>query len=399
MRRADLSEDRRRLLVPVLDHPGAFALVPPPPPRARDLIGLQGVGEKVARAREALDHLQRLSGVLPNPDLVTRTADRREAVRSSQIEGTYSGIDDLLAYEATGSDEGLPPDVQVTKNYVHALEHGLREVREKGLAAFSCVLIKEIHSLLVEGIDGHPGVPGEFRGAQNWVIGAGAGSRQIDQAKFVPPPVANIQACMDDLVGLLHYTPEEEDFYEFSIITRMAVVHAQFETIHPFSDGNGRVGRILLPLMLAAEDYPPVYLAGYLKDNQREYYDTLAGVQLRGRWAEWISFFATGVEAAVKESIDTSVALNAILAKWEEMAKEMRFRRNSVHIKLLRLMLSTPVLTADQTAKALGVSFPSASAALAKFEEMGVLALRKKQKRNRCFYAREVIELLNSPSK
>lgn len=183
MRKSDLSPERRGLLVPVKEYPGSFALVPPPTPRARDLVGLQGLEDKLVRAREALNTLQRLSAVLPNPDLVTRTADRREAVRSSQIEGTQSGINDLLSFEATGSDEGLPPDVQVTKNYVYALEYGLEQVRESGVTAFSCRLIKQIHVRLMEKVTSFQGIPGEFRDRQNWI----GGGLKIDQAKFVPP--------------------------------------------------------------------------------------------------------------------------------------------------------------------------------------------------------------------
>jgi len=395
MRKSDLSPERRGLLVPVREYSGSFALVPPPTPRARDLVGLPGLEDKLVRAREALDSLQRLSAVLPNPDLVTRTADRREAVRSSQIEGTQSGINDLLAFEATGSDEGLPPDVQVTKNYVYALEHGLEQVRESGVSAFSCGLIKQIHARLMEKVASFQGIPGEFRDKQNWI----GGGLRIDQAKFVPPPAEYIDPCMEDLLQVLHYTPEEEDFFEFSIIMRMAVVHAQFETIHPFIDGNGRVGRILLPLMLAAEGLPPVYLAGYLKENQREYYEALAGVQLRGRWAEWIRFFSAGVEAAVQEAIDTSVGLDAIVKKWEAIVADMGLRRQSVLHRFPRLMAGTPVLTANQVKDALNISFPSASAALAKLEEVDILVQRQPHRRNRCFYAKEVIELLDRAPK
>jgi len=396
MRKSDLAPDRRQLLVPVPEYSGVWALIPPPTPRAHDLVGFPGISDRATRARKALDKLQRLSTVLPNPELVTRTADRREAVRSSQIEGTYSGIDDLLAYEATGSNEGLPPDVRVTKNYVYALESGLDQVRAEGTAAFTSKLIKDIHARLVEGIEGYPGVPGEFRIKQNWIGGGG----NIYQAKFVPPPVDCVQSCIDDLLEVLQNKTAGDDHYEMSIVARMAVVHAQFETIHPFADGNGRVGRILLPLMLAAEGYPPVYLAGYLKDNQREYYDTLAGVQLRGRWAEWINLFSEGVEVAVQEAIDTAVGLNSILQKWESLVNGMGLRRQSIFHRMPRLMLGTPVLTANQVKHTLGVSFPSASAALAKFEELGVLVQLQPHRRNRCFYAREVIELLDrSPQK
>lgn len=395
MRKTDLSPDRRALLVPVEGHSGAFALIPPPTPSVHQLIGLQGLPGEISRAHAALANLKSLTDGLPNSDLVTRTADRREAVRSSQIEGANSDINDLLTYEATGSNEGLPPDVQVTLNYVTSLESGLQKVRSSGITAFTCSFIKEIHAHLMSGVTDYPGPPGEFRGKQNWI---GGGSK-IDQARFVPPPAGNVNACMDDLVSMLRYAPAEEDQLEMPIVIRMAVVHAQFETIHPFIDGNGRVGRILLPLMLAAESYPPVYLAGYLKDNQREYYDALAGVQLQGKWAEWIKFFATGVDAAVQESISTALGLEAILRKWKGIVEGLGRRRQSVLYRFPELMIGNPVLTAHQAKDALGISFPSASAALTMFEELGVLVQRKKHQRNRIFYAKDVIELLNRPAK
>ena len=392
MRKTDLSPERRKLLVPVVSHSGAFALIPPLTPRVDQLTGLQGLHGEVSRAHTALANLQTLSEGLPNPDLVTRTADRREAVRSSQIEGTNSGINDLLTYEVTGNDEGLPPDVRVTFNYVTSLEYGLQQVREHGITAFTSGLVKELHTRLMSGVD-YIWTPGEFRDKQNWI-----GGLKIDQARFVPPPADNVPDCMDDLTSMLQYVPADEDQIEIPIVIRMAVVHAQFEMIHPFFDGNGRIGRILLPLMLAAEGYPPVYLAGYLKDNQREYYDALAGVQLQGRWAEWIKFFAIGVDAAVQESISTALGLGAILRKWKDIVAGLGLRRQSVLYKFPELMLGTPVLTAHKAKDALGISFPSASAALALLEEKGILVQREKHQRYRIFYARDVIELLNRPA-
>ncbi len=392
MRKTDLSPERRKLLVPVASHSGAFALVPPLTPRVAQLTGLQGLQGEVSRAHTALANLKTLTEGLPNPDLVTRTADRREAVRSSQIEGTNSGINELLAYEATGSAEGLPTDVRVTLNYVKSLEYGLQQVRELGITAFTADLVKELHAHLMSGVD-YTWTPGEFRDKQNWI-----GGLKIDQARFVPPPADKVPDCMDDLISMLRYLPAEEDQIEMPIVVRMAVVHAQFETIHPFFDGNGRVGRILMPLMLAAEGYPPVYLAGYLKDNQREYYDALAGVQLQGKWAEWIKFFAIGVDAAVQESISTALGLEAILRKWKDIVVGLGLRRQSVVYKFPELMLGTPVLTAHKAKDALGISFPSASAALALLEEKGILVQREKHQRYRTFYAKDVVELLNRPA-
>jgi len=390
MRKRDLSPDRQKRLVPVDDYPGAWALIPPKTPHRLDEIS---VGEELSRAHSALDLLVDLSRRLPNPALITRTADRREAVRSSQIERTSSDMNDLLAYEATGSDEGMPPDVHVTRNYVVALEYGLEKVREDGASAIDCDLVKALHARLMDGADDN-GTPGRFRARQNWI----GGGTSIYDATYVPPPPGNVHACMDDLMTLLKYSPAEEEQMFLSVIIRMAIAHVQFESIHPFLDGNGRVGRLLLPLMLAAEGYPPVYLAGYMKEHQREYYEALAGVELKGKWSDWVRFFARGVESAAQESIRTGLALERVLERWTRAVVDLGLRSHSVLHRLPELMLGTPVLTAHKVKDALDVSFPSASAALKKMEELGILTRTNRYRRNRVFVATEVIEILNRPA-
>lgn len=386
MKRTDLSTNLQKRLVQSEDYPGAFALMPPATPRS---IQSKTILREVTRAHEALGALKISTANLPNPDLVTRTLDRREAVRSSQIEGTNSDMDQLLAYEATGSDEGLPPDVVVTLNYVKALEYGLSVVRGCGPGVLSCSLIKELHRHLMTGVD-YQGTIGEFRNKQNWI-----GGSRIYQARFVPPPPGHVSECMAELESFLQETAREEDMYEVPIVIRMAIAHAQFETIHPFTDGNGRVGRLILPLMLAAEGYPPVYIAGFLKSNQQEYYDALAGVQLREKWADWVSFFATAVEESAKESINTAVELELILKRWKDKVSELRLRSDSVVNRLPELLIGTPVVTARQVEATLGVSFPAANNALAKLLEMGLLVNPKEQQRYRIFVAQEIIDLLN----
>ena len=390
MRKSDLSPERRKRLVPVDEYPGAWALIPPKTPHSLDGIS---AGDELSRAHQALDLLEELSKRLPNPALITRTVDRREAVRSSQIEGTRSDVNDLLAYEATGSDEGLPPDVRVTRNYVAALEYGLEKVRHDGASAIDCALIKALHARLMTGTD-YSGTPGEFRTKQNWI----GGGTSIYNATYVPPPPENVPGCMGDLETLLKYAPAEEEQMFLSVILRMAIAHVQFESVHPFLDGNGRMGRILLPLMLAAEGYPPVYLAGYMKDRQRDYYEALAGVQLKDKWSEWVRFFARGVEEAAQESIRTGLALEGVLEKWRGTVGRLELRSHSVLHRLPELMLGTPVLTAHKVKDALGISFPSASAALKKMEELGILIRPNESRRNRVFVATEVIEILNRPA-
>ena len=387
MKKTDLCVARQKLLVPVEDYSGAFALVPPPTPR---FIQLTGMHNELIRAHEALSALKTLTEQLPKPDLVMRTLDRREAVRSSQIEGTHSDVNDLLVYEATGSHEGLPSDVLVTLNYVKALDHGLKEVRRiNGVDVLTNELIKALHLQLMTGVKDFKGTPGEFRKKQNWI-----GGFKIYNARFVPPPAGKVQDCMNDLESFLQYTPGEEEQMEVSIVLRMAIAHAQFETIHPFIDGNGRVGRLLLPLMLAAEGYPPIYLAGFLKSNQKAYYDALANVQLQEKWSDWVTFFATGVEEAAHESMITARELLAILERWQMAVNALGLRSDSVIKRFPELLIANPVVTVKQVKDLLGITFPTANAALAKLKEMGILVQTERQ-RNRVFMAMEVITLLD----
>lgn len=387
MKKTDLCIARQKLLVPVEDYSGAFALVPPPTPR---FIQLTGMHNELIRAHEALSALKTLTEQLPKPDLVMRTLDRREAVRSSQIEGTYSDVNDLLVYEATGSHEGLPSDVLVTLNYVKALDHGLKEVRRiNGVDVLTNELIKALHLQLMTGVKDFKGTPGEFRKKQNWI-----GGFKIYNARFVPPPACKVQDCMNDLESFLQYTPGEEEQMEVSIVLRMAIAHAQFETIHPFIDGNGRVGRLLLPLMLAAEGYPPIYLAGFLKSNQKAYYDALANVQLQEKWSDWVTFFATGVEEAAHESMITARQLLALLERWQMAVNALGRRSDSVINRFPELLIANPVVTVKQVKDMLGITFPTANAALAKLKEMGILVQTERQ-RNRVFMAMEVITLLD----
>jgi len=387
MKKNDLSPARQKQLVPVTSHSGAFAVVPPAPPR---FIPSKGILKEVIHAHEALGELRVSTARLPNPNLVTRTFDRREAVRSSQIEGTSSDMNQLFTYEATGSDEGLPADVLVTLNYVKALEAGLNVVRDRGLHAVDETLIKDLHRNLMNGTDYRSAI-GEYRDIQNWI-----GGSKIYHARFVPPPHEHVPNCMKDLIDFLHDVPTEEDMYEVPVVIRLAIAHAQFETIHPFVDGNGRVGRLLLPIMLAAEGYLPVYIAGYLKNYQQEYYDRLAGVQLREEWLPWIQFFATAVEESVKESIQTATALDNLLRQWETRIAVMKVRSDSAVNRLPQLLIGRPVVTARQVEAELGISFPAANNALIKLAEIGILNIPYEQQRNRTFVAHEAIDILNS---
>jgi len=319
-----------------------------------------------------------------------RTLHHREAVRSSQIEGTSSDIYDVFKFEATGNEEGLPPDVVVTLNYVKALEYGHREVSKHGVKALTIDLIERLHERLMDGVRDYQDVPGQIRQRQNWIGGV-----RIYDATFVPPPPDRVRACLEDLLRVLQYQAAEEDFYEVSLVIRLAIVHAQFEAIHPFIDGNGRVGRILLPLMFAAEGGPPVYLAGFLKANRSIYYQTLGQVELKGEWSDWVRLIATGVEIACREAIGIAKEHMAIVARWKEILATLPFRAHSAANRLPDYLIGTPVVTVKKVAEDLGVDFTAANRALSQLQELGIVELEGEAERNQVFLAREVIELLN----
>ncbi|NMG29651.1 Fic family protein [Aromatoleum evansii] len=381
MRSADLSPDRRACLEPVPEWPGAFALNPPAV-RFDALAPLRPLFE----AQAALERLRMASAQLPNPDLITRTLSRREAVMSSQIEGAHAGLQDVLEFEATQDAEGLPADARTTLNYVEALEFGLTTVRTHGQEAFSIAFVQALHRALMRHDSAYRDVPGEFRTVQNWI-----GGLRIQDARFVPPRPERIAGAMDDLVDrVLRYEPEGNAYLH--VIVRAALAHAQFETIHPFRDGNGRTGRLLIPLMLAAEGSPPLYVSGPLYRNRHDYFDALLEVQLRSRWDSWIEFFTQAVMIACDESMALAVQLVALREDWNRRVAERR--ADSASRKLVAVLIGTPVVTVNQVKRLLGVSFPAANNAVADLVSLGILKGTPRL-RNRVFVAHEAIAVLD----
>lgn len=387
MRRDDLAPERQACLVRSPDYPHILAFVPPATPR---YLPGRGFDRALGRTHEALGRLRGAVEGLPNADLVTRSMARREAVDSSQIEGTVAGLAELYEYECTRDGEGLAPDVRITHNYVVALEHGLSAIRSGGgRQALTLDLVKELHRHLMAGT-GYQDPLGEFRTRQNWI-----GGRRIEEATFVPPPASEVARCMSELqASMLDYQPREDEQYQISIVAQMAIAHAQFETIHPFRDGNGRVGRLLLPLMLAGEGYPPLYLSGYLHRHQRDYYRALKGVQLRGAWAEWLDFLSEAVEAAADESVALARDLVAIKDRWLSVLGDLRV--DATARRLPDLLVERPTTTVREVSELLGVSFPAANSALQILVERQ-LVQAPAGKRNRIFVAGEILDRLKHP--
>lgn len=389
MRRDQVQDDRQPYLVPAYMHPNALALVAPPTPRV--LPTPERPEADFGQANAALGRLQAALKYIPNTDMVTRTLARREAVMSSQIEGTKSDLRQLLTYEATQATGSLPADVRVTQRYVEALQLGLERIRAGGRAALHLKLIHELHAVLMKDEPGRFPV-GAYREEQVWI---GSGSR-IEDATFVPAPPDRVQGCMDEMAqSILQYRPREDEQVHLGMIAQLAIAHAQFETIHPYHDGNGRTGRLLMPLLLAAEGYPPLYLSGALLRLKPQYYAALAGVQLQGDWGPWRQILGTAIVESCDDSISIAEDLLTLANKWEQQLSD--YRSGSASRRLPRFLIGHPVLSVQQAAAGLEVSIPAANAALNNLLDAGIVSLVNERQWGRVFQASDVLRRLEQP--
>ena len=280
----------------------AYMSVPLPPDPPVDLRHLHG---RIERADRAVGRLDGLSSLIPDTNLLLYSYVRKEAVLSSQIEGTQSSLSELLLFENSAAP-GVPiDDVEEVSNYVAAMQHGLRRMR-KGFP-LSLRLIREMHAILLRGGRGSNKTPGEFRRSQNWIGGTRPGN-----ASFVPPPPNRLMECLDPFEKFLH-----DDSESLPLLVKLGLIHVQFETIHPFLDGNGRLGRLLITLLLCEKKAlrePLLYLSLFFKTHREHYYELLQRVRTEGVWEEWLAFFLEGVETTadeVSKAIRKSLALFA----------------------------------------------------------------------------------------
>lgn len=384
MRRNDLSggirETLRRYAPPYENH---YGVVPPPPP---DLVSVAEMPELHARALAAIGEADTLIAELPQPALVTRTLARHEAVVSSRIEGTHSTLDDLLEYEAAEDDQG-GSDVKVVRGYAIALEETLPVVERGGRAAFSTDLIRRLHRAIMEGDDTYPDTPGDLRRHVVWI----GGLRNIAESTYNPPPPDDVPACLDDLVAFLNCEGMEQ---HMSLPTRMAIAHTHFEAIHPFRDGNGRVGRLLLPMMMAAEGHQPLYLAGYCERNRPDYYDALKHAQQRLEWQPVLEFMFKAVDESSKEALATRNALRGLPVFWRA---RHTYRKGAAATRALDILVGHPIITIDRLAKLLDISFNASSNGISQLIERRVLTERTGRKRNRMFAATDALRIVNRP--
>jgi Fic family protein len=355
--------------------PGGFvAFVPaslPPAPA----ISFDGLVPLLSRADQAVGRLDGEIRNLPNPEFFVAMYVRREAVFSSQIEGTQSTLEDLLVVELEPRIRDFSKDVDEIVNYVAAMNYGLERLATLPL---SLRLIRQIHRELLRGVRGENRLPGEFRRGQNYI--APAGARRIEDATFIPPPVPEMRRALDDLERFLH---EPGDL---PALVHAGIAHAQFETIHPFMDRNGRVGRLLITFLLVHNGIlhrPLLYLSLYLKRHRLEYYDRLMAIRDEGDWEGWLRFFVRGVAATAEEA---TLKARAIVRLIEDQRAEIQERGLSPNaFRLLDLLYQRPFVHVNLVSEALGVSFATANGLIDQFQTLRLVEEITGRKRDRVF--------------
>ncbi len=360
---------------------GQWAFVPDPLPPKLELDAKTVL--LLSEAHEALGQLAGVGQMLPNPHLLIGPFLRREAVLSSRIEGTITTAEELLVFEASPSEEPTTPDVREVANYVKALERGLTRLKELPV----CLrLIRETHAQLLEGVRGEARRPGEFRESQNFI---GQRGQPVEEARFVPPPVPEMNKALDAFERFLH-TPTELPF-----LIQLALIHYQFETIHPFMDGNGRIGRLLIPLLLCERGnlpQPLLYLSGYFEQNRDAYSDRLLRVSQTGAWSEWVQFFLQGVNDQSKDAVRRSTRL---LNLWQQYRDKMQAARSSaLLLQLVDELFAFPAVTITYAQRQLGVTYRSAQLNVQKLVDAGILKEQTGRKRKRIFTAPEIVAII-----
>lgn len=341
---------------------------------------------------EAHGQLGQLSGIgelLPNPDLLIRPYVTREAVLSSKIEGTQASIIDIFEFEAkarVGSEQNnRSKRVQEVVNYIHALDRCIKRV-QKG-ESITLAMIKDAHKTLLHNVRGQERTPGEFRKVQNWI---GPEGSKIEDAVYVPPSPKYLKETLEETEKFIQRTLER-----IPVLIQCALIHYQFEAIHPFADGNGRVGRLLLPLLLADRHLlsrPLLYLSAYFERNRTEYYRHLLSVSQNSTWSEWIRFFLTGVIQQASDAITNIRKLMELRSKYEEKLLVRKASGNVV--RLMEYLFANPVVTIPSASSYLDLTYPAAKNTVEYLKEIGVLVEIGHRERNRLFRAQEILKIL-----
>jgi len=384
MKNTDITESSFGHLVPTVG--GQMAFLPDNlPPQ------LRWTSELVTALSDADRAIGQLHGVglnLPNPNLLITPFIRKEAEMSSRIEGTQAQITDIFLFEMEDRTvESKVPDVREVSNYVCALDYGLNRSLELPV----CLrMIRELHEILLKDVRGEQRAAGEFRKAQNWIGPKGC---PIEQASYVPPPPEQMSAVLDAFENFIN-----SPLGNLPVLVWVAMVHYQFEAIHPFLDGNGRIGRLLITLLLCVQgllDKPLLYLSAYFERHRAEYYERLLQVSLKGQWPEWILFFLRGVS---EQSIDAFERSRQLMDLQQEYHKIVDIaKRSALQIRLVDLLIERPVITTVFARRYLDVSYPAAKNNIDRLVKVGVLKEVSGAKRHRIYIAEKVLGIINRP--
>ena len=339
-------------------------------------------------ADRALGELAGLGRALPNPHLLINPFIRREAVLSSRIEGTQANLADLYAFEA--GQLALPglkatpaqADASEVFNYVRALEYGLERLSELPV---SLRLIREVHGRLMEGVRGNAATPGEFRHTQNWIGAPGCG---LNDAMYVPPSVDEMSAALDALEKYLH---TEDDLPP---LVRLALMHYQFEAIHPFIDGNGRIGRLLISLLSVHWNLLPLpllYLSAFFEKDRQTYYDLLMAISTRGAWREWIVFFLRGVAEQARDAVGRAKQLQDLEIEWRQ--RLIQVRTSALALRLVEQIFQSPFITIPQAQKLLKVTYPSAQKSVERLVKLDILKPVRQTTYGKMYVASKILDI------
>lgn len=324
---------------------------------------------------------------LPNPHLLMRSFITREAVLSSRIEGTQASISEVLADEAGATVDRNPADLQEVKNYIIALDYGLQRLNDIPL---SLRLIKEIHKRLMEGVRGHHATPGEFRRSQNWI---GIPGCTLTTAKYVPPPPEELLDCLSAFEFFLHDK-------QLPTLIHIALCHYQFEAIHPFLDGNGRVGRLLITLLLIERGILPsplLYLSAFFEATRDDYYRQLHNVSSKGNWQEWLIYFLNGIAVQSSDVLSRAERINQLIETWiQSISNESS---STSLIEMIQSLVANPFLTAKKLSVQFNIAFTTAQRAIKKMESLKIVSLTKENKRNRVYCASKILKILEEPTR
>ncbi len=359
------------------------AFVPDPlPPKLEWTSRLIGV---LSDADRAIGKLAGEGGRLPNPHVLMRPFIQREAVLSSKIEGTQATLGELLASEVGAVVDRSPEDLREVGNYVVALEHGIARLKQLPL----CVrIVRELHDKLLTGVRGQEATPGRFRKTQNWI---GKPGSTPGTASFIPPPPDDVEPCLAQWEKFLHEST-------LPPLITIALAHYQFEAIHPFLDGNGRVGRLLITLFLIEREILPtplLYLSAFFEVARRDYYDGLRGVSERGAWNDWLEYFLLGVARMSEDALRRAARMNGKLSEWQ---KKIAGESTNAPLRVLELLVANPFITAKGASDRLGVAFTTAQRAIERLQRLGIVEQSGEGKRDRVYCARALLDILEEPA-